>query len=127
MTDTNSTLNTTLTSMLDQLMSTSMNTPLEYHRCDPTSPLFNCTIDEFLLYQRGPQQLPLSTALLVSLLLMNEDVMRTVMIIINYVEELIANTFIQLSIYRIEVNESFRHSYRALYVRSLCWYVCMSG
>lgn len=37
-----------------------------YDRCDPRNENFQCTVQEFLEYARGPQQMPLSTALLVS-------------------------------------------------------------
>ncbi|XP_055543728.1 neuropeptides capa receptor [Wyeomyia smithii] len=36
--------------------------------CDPGSTNFQCTVQEFLEYARGPQQMPLTTALLVTIL-----------------------------------------------------------
>lgn len=30
---------------------------LELHRCNPFNPSFNCTKEEYLLYNRGPQTL----------------------------------------------------------------------
>uniref|UniRef100_A0A182JGG2 G-protein coupled receptors family 1 profile domain-containing protein n=1 Tax=Anopheles atroparvus TaxID=41427 RepID=A0A182JGG2_ANOAO len=36
--------------------------------CDPSNDDFNCTVTEFLQYARGPQQMPLFTALLVTIL-----------------------------------------------------------
>ncbi|XP_021706437.1 G-protein coupled receptor 39 [Aedes aegypti] len=39
-----------------------------YDRCDPRNENFQCTVQEFLEYARGPQQMPLSTALLVTIL-----------------------------------------------------------
>nr|XP_029731357.1 neuropeptide F receptor-like isoform X2 [Aedes albopictus]XP_029731362.1 neuropeptide F receptor-like isoform X2 [Aedes albopictus]XP_029731368.1 neuropeptide F receptor-like isoform X2 [Aedes albopictus] len=39
-----------------------------YDRCDPRNENFQCTVQEFLEYARGPQQMPLSTALLVTVL-----------------------------------------------------------
>ncbi|XP_062560311.1 pyrokinin-1 receptor [Armigeres subalbatus] len=41
---------------------------LHYDRCDPQNENFQCSIKEFLEYARGPQQMPLSTALLVTIL-----------------------------------------------------------
>lgn len=39
---------------------------LELDRCDPGNAHFECSVQDFLEYARGPQQMPLSTALLVS-------------------------------------------------------------
>lgn len=36
-------------------------------QCDPRLESFNCTVEAFLVYMRGPQMLPLPTALSVSL------------------------------------------------------------
>lgn len=36
-------------------------------QCDPGLESFNCTVEAFLVYMRGPQMLPLPTALSVSL------------------------------------------------------------
>ncbi|XP_055636338.1 neuropeptides capa receptor [Toxorhynchites rutilus septentrionalis] len=38
------------------------------HPCDPSNVDFQCTVQEFLEYARGPQQMPLTTALLVTVL-----------------------------------------------------------
>lgn len=37
------------------------------HPCDPSNAEFDCPVEEFLLYARGPQRMPLFTALLVSI------------------------------------------------------------
>ncbi|XP_061497560.1 neuropeptides capa receptor [Anopheles gambiae] len=43
--------------------------PLEPpHPCDPSSDQFDCSVDEFLVYARGPQRMPLFTAILVTVL-----------------------------------------------------------
>ncbi|XP_039433487.1 neuropeptides capa receptor isoform X1 [Culex pipiens pallens] len=41
---------------------------LELDRCDPGNAHFECSVQDFLEYARGPQQMPLSTALLVTIL-----------------------------------------------------------
>lgn len=38
-----------------------------YHHCHPSSPDFNCTRDEYLVFNRGPQTLHLSIVLPVSI------------------------------------------------------------
>uniref|UniRef100_A0A2C9GW61 G-protein coupled receptors family 1 profile domain-containing protein n=1 Tax=Anopheles farauti TaxID=69004 RepID=A0A2C9GW61_9DIPT len=38
------------------------------HPCDPSSEAFDCPVDEFLVYARGPRRMPLFTALLVTIL-----------------------------------------------------------
>ncbi|XP_055915033.1 neuropeptides capa receptor [Eupeodes corollae] len=39
-----------------------------YNRCDPSGIHFNCTRDEFLEYARGPQQMPMITVMLVTII-----------------------------------------------------------
>uniref|UniRef100_A0A182LTC1 Uncharacterized protein n=1 Tax=Anopheles culicifacies TaxID=139723 RepID=A0A182LTC1_9DIPT len=36
------------------------------HPCDPSSNDFDCSVKDFLVYARGPQRMPLFTAMLVS-------------------------------------------------------------
>uniref|UniRef100_A0A182FSI7 G-protein coupled receptors family 1 profile domain-containing protein n=1 Tax=Anopheles albimanus TaxID=7167 RepID=A0A182FSI7_ANOAL len=38
------------------------------HPCDPSNVEFDCPVEEFLVYARGPQRMPLFTALLVTIL-----------------------------------------------------------
>lgn len=38
-----------------------------FHPCDPSNPEFNCSVDEYLSFYLGAKQMPLETAIWVSL------------------------------------------------------------
>lgn len=38
-----------------------------FHMCDPSNPEFNCSVDDFLSFYLGAKQMPLDTAIWVSL------------------------------------------------------------
>lgn len=48
-------------------VSQTTETPLEYHPCDERNVNFNCSAEEYLRFYRGPQTLPLTIVLPVSI------------------------------------------------------------